>query len=147
MAIMDAYSHVTGYTDSNAPLQSAWGGSKWSRAAELIIHSDAGWPAAAQARFIKYLTEVIVPLNDFPHPENGNWELSMIESIAGIAVVTENATLLQLAADMWTRRIPAYYYLHTDGPQPIPPPVPGITWYNESVFNASVDGLCQETCR
>lgn len=40
----------------------------------------------------------------------------------GIAVLTEDEDLLQHAATIWRERVPAYYYLHTDGPQPIPPP-------------------------
>ena len=99
MEIMDVYSHVRGYNDSNAPLQAAWGASKWSRAAELIIHSDAGWPAKKAQAFIDFLTTVSIPLIYEGSGANGNWELSMTEGMMGIAVLTENTTLLQHAGE------------------------------------------------
>lgn len=74
--ILNSYSHVKAYTDSNAPLQASWGASKWTRAAELIIHSDASWAPEEQARFIKFLTSVTLPLVKNGSGSNGNWELS-----------------------------------------------------------------------
>jgi hypothetical protein len=39
VAILDAYGHgLRNYNNSNAPLQAAWGASKWGRAAELAKH-------------------------------------------------------------------------------------------------------------
>ena len=46
MRIMDAYSSVKQYTNSNAPLQAAWSMSKWTRAAELMLHSGVAWAGA-----------------------------------------------------------------------------------------------------
>jgi len=147
--IMDAYSSVREYTLSNAPLQAAWGASKWARAAELIIHSPAGWPAASQAAFIAFLTNVSLPLIKDGSKANGNWELSMMEGAMGIAVLTEDAALLQHAVGIYRQRIPAYYYLSKiDGDRPVEPPgYPNTNWNGQTVFNASVDGVCQETCR
>ena len=65
----------------------------------------------------------------------------------GVAVFTENATLFDHAVLFWQQRLPAYFYLHTDGPEPVPSPRGGTTWHGQTVFNASLDGLCQETCR
>jgi hypothetical protein len=39
---------------------------------------------------------------------NGNWELSMIEGMIGIAVFTENLTLFNHALEFYYQR---YYYL------------------------------------
>jgi hypothetical protein len=64
---MDAYARgLRGYNNSNAPLQAAWGASKWPRAAELIKYYAQGpapapvWaPSHAQA-FANMLTKVSV---------------------------------------------------------------------------------------
>ena len=146
MQIMDAYARVREYTLSNAPLQAAWGASKWTRAAELIIHSDAGWPAASQAAFLAFLTGVSLPLIKDGSRANGNWELSMVEAVLGIAVLTEDAALLQHAVGIYRKRIPAYYFLSSiDGDAPVEPPgYPGTNWNGQTVFNSSVDGVCQD---
>jgi hypothetical protein len=43
----------------------------------------------------------------------------------GIAVFTDARTLFDRAISMWRKRVPAYIYLTTDGPYPVPPPVGG----------------------
>jgi len=78
---------------------------------------------------------------------NGNWELSMIDAMFGIAVFSDNATLYDHAVLFWKERIPAYFYYHTDGNKPVPTPRGHPGWFTQKVFNASVDGVCQETCR
>lgn len=61
--IMDAWSAVIQeHTNSNAPLQTGWSGNNWSRAAELIRYSGAGWSAASIDRFATMLRTVYVPL-------------------------------------------------------------------------------------
>jgi hypothetical protein len=83
---------------------------------------------------------------------NGNWELSMIEASIGIGVFLDDHKTFDSAASMWTRRVPAYIYLASDGATPVPPPTgnagsPGALksfWYNPTKY---VDGLAQETCR
>jgi hypothetical protein len=52
------------------------------------------------------------------HSYNGNWELAMIEGMASIAVFTEDAALLDHAMTMWRARVPAYFYMASDGPTP-----------------------------
>jgi len=154
--IMNAYSGVRLYNNSNAPLQAAWSASKWSRAAELILHTPgAGWPAAEAAAFISFLVNVELPLIANETNANGNWATSMVEGIFGIAVLTEDEELFDRAAFYWRSRIPSYVYVASDGPSPVPlPKRPGGQgppntqgWYGELVFNASVEGLAQETCR
>jgi len=46
-------------------------------------------------------------------------------------------------------KLPAYFYVHAlDGSKPVPAPRgPPLSWYGQATFNASVDGVCQETCR
>jgi len=157
--IMDAYSRLQGYNNSNAPLQAAWSASKWTRAAELVLHAggggDAVWPPPAAAAFRAMLLRAALPLIANETNANGNWATSMIEGLMGIAVLAEDAALLARAAGFWRTRVPAYVYVSADGPRPVPLPVrPGGQgppntrgWYGQVVFNASVDGIAQETCR
>ncbi len=45
-------------------------------------------------------------------------------------------------------RVPSYFYYEPwDGTKPVPAPRGVANWYGETVFNASVSGICQETCR
>ncbi len=151
--ILDAWSStVKKHTLANAPLQSAWVGSVFPRAGELLKHTWTGWPAANQARFAKMLTDVYLPLVVKGDIEtNGNWELSMIEATVDIAVFTDDRKLFDGAVAMWRKRVPAYIYLTSDGTTPVKPA--GSTksasdltkyWYSPGKF---VDGLVQETCR
>lgn len=138
------------YADSNAPLQAGWCSAKWTRAAELLSSTPgSGWGAADSAAFNSLMYGVHLPLIYRGSGANGNWELSMIEGMMGIAVFSENATLLAHAADMWRQRTPAYFYNIADGNWhlPLPRGQNSTTWYNQTVFNASTNGVCQETCR
>lgn len=77
--------------------------------------------------------------------------------MAGIAVFTENTTMFQHALDFWRQRVPAYFWTLSDGPYPHHVPrgrsnwndthYGGGAWYGQQVFNASTNGVCQETCR
>lgn len=154
--IMDAYANVKSYTNSNAPVQAAWSASKWTRAAEIIIHSNASvWPGTSSNAFIAFLKNIILPHIKNGSNSNGNWEASMIEGILGIAVLTEDEKLFNTAVDLWTSRVPSYLYFHTDGIKPVPFPHrpngqgPPNTqgWYGQNVYDLRVDGLCQELCR
>ena len=156
--IMDAYAGVRLYNNSNAPLQAAWSASKWSRAAELLRHGGGGaspWPPAAAAAFSAFLVRAALPLIANETAANGNWATAMIEGLAGIAVLTDDAALLARAAGFWRSRLPAYVYLAADGAHPVPAPRrPGGQgppnthgWYGQAVFNATSEGVAQETCR
>lgn len=75
----------------------------------------------------------------------------MLEALTSIAVFSENATMFDHAVAFWRQRTKSYFYLSSadgDAQPPFPPGRQGgSTWYNQTVFNASVDGVCQETCR
>jgi Alginate lyase len=152
--IMNAWSSVlTEHTNSNAPLQAAWVGSIFPRAAEIIRWTNAGWTPADVSQFEAMLKNVYLPevVNGAPK-ENGNWELSMIEASISIGVFLDDQTTFDNAVALWRQRVPAYVYLTTDGPTPVPPPggdyqTPAELqsfWYDPSSY---VDGLSQETCR
>jgi hypothetical protein len=147
--VLNAYGHnLKSYTNSNAPLQAAWGASKWARAAEIIRYSSAGWaPADAQA-FGTMMTNAILPLIVNGSGNNGNWELSMIEGTIGIAVYNDDMALFNHAVAFWHQRVPAYfYYFPLDGNHPVPAPRGSTNWNGQTVFNAGVNGVAQETCR
>lgn len=64
------------YTNSNAPLQSAWGGSKWHRAAELLRYTPgSGWSDSDAKTFADTMYRVALPLQIDGSPSNGNWEV------------------------------------------------------------------------
>jgi Alginate lyase len=149
--ILNTYGHnLKGYTNSNAPLQAAWGSSKWPRAAEIIRYTNAGWKPDDIQAFAHMLTAVPLPLIQNGSGANGNWELSMIEATIGIAVFTNDRTLFDHAVAMWHERVPAYFYyqpIDGDHPQPFPRGDDRTTWNGQTVFNASLNGVTQETCR
>jgi hypothetical protein len=149
--ILNAYGHnLKGYTNSNAPLQAAWGASKWARAAEIIRYTNAGWKSADIQAFSNMLTTVSLPLIQNGSGANGNWELSMIEGTIGIAVFTDNRALFDHAVTMWRERVPAYFYYQPfdgDHPHPFPRANDKTTWNGQTVFNATLNGISQETCR
>eukprot|EP01037_Dinobryon_pediforme_P025603 gene25603-27812_t len=79
---------------------------------------------------------------------NGNVDLTQIDAIMAIAVFNEDATEFSLGLSRLSQRIPAYFYLTTDGP--VPHGIAGdggnvpSFWSNPTKY---VNGLAQETCR
>ena len=152
--IMDAWSAViTDHTNSNAPLQTAWAGSSWPRAAEIIRYTYSGWSSTGVNRFATMLRNVYLPeVINGRATSNGNWELSMMEAAIGISVFLEDRTSYDRALGKFRDRLPAFLYLTTDGAYPRGPVGSGIDtraevvsyWQGQDQF---VDGLSQETCR
>jgi hypothetical protein len=151
IALMDAWSAtIRNHTNSNAPLQTAWAGSVWPRAAEIIKYTYSSWPN--QARFATMLRTVYLPVVIAGSASNGNWELSMMEAAVGIAVHLDDRAAYDRAIARFKLRTAAYIYVTADGAQPKYPPAGGIDtraeligyWQGQSTF---VDGLSQETCR
>ncbi len=150
VAIMNAWSSTLtgGHINSNAPLQAGWTGSVWPEAAEIIRASYSGWSASDISNFQNMLTTQYVPnlINGAPC-KNGNWELIITEALMNISVFNEDSSLFNKAVGFWRGRVPAYMYLPSDGPTPVPPPNCGTsvtTYWNQTTF---VDGLAQETAR
>ena len=149
------YSNNTqGTCCGNEALQAAWVGAKITRAAELLRWTpNSGWTEADTAAFNSLMYRVHVPLLFRGTNANGNWMASFVEALLGIAVFSENATLFSHATQQWVDRMPSYWFITSDGrappvdPQPNCQPQPWCEWYNQTVFNASTNGVCQETCR
>jgi hypothetical protein len=150
--ILDAWNILVGHSDSNAPLQAGWSGALFARAAELTAHTYTGWPAADVAKFKAMLRTAFLPIVNKTSGANGNWELVMTEASIGIAVFLDDRAIFDQAVARWRKRVPAYIYLGSDGPTPVPPPTGnGNTpaalaafWNDPGMY---VDGLAQETCR
>ena len=138
----------------NEALQAAWVGTKLARTGELLRHTaGSGWSDAETAALSALLYNVHVPLLIGGTPANGNWEASFVDTLVATAVFSENATLYDNAVARWRGRAPSYFYIASDGaapppnPQPNCAPQPVCEWYNQTVFDARVSGVCQETCR
>lgn len=153
--IMDAWSAVVReHTEDNAGLQAAWAGSTWARAAEIVRHSDAGWPASGVRRFEAMLRDVYLPVVAEDVPDfNGNWDLAMTDAAIGIAVFLDDRPAFDRAVARFRARVPAYFYLaEEDGRRPVVPARSAVHtprqisayWFGQGRYT---DGLAQETCR
>jgi hypothetical protein len=135
----------------NGLVVSGWTTTMLARAAEILSSTGAPWLPADVTDFRTMFNRAAVAKMWDGACENGNWELTMIEGLASIAVFTENRTIWDHAIEMWNIRVPAYIYISDDGPTHKPGPARcgkySPYWYNQLVFNSSVDGVSQETCR
>lgn len=144
--------HVS--TDLQEQLVAAWCGSVFPLAGEILRASYPKWTSGEIKRFSAMLNQAFLPLLVSGNPTyNGNWELCMIDALMCIGVFNEDATAFNRGVFLWRKRVPAYFYLTTDGPTPIRPY--GTTsldsdnsinnyWFNPDQY---FDGLCQETRR
>jgi hypothetical protein len=149
--IMNAWAGTLtgGHTFANGPVQAAWCGEQWPRAAEIIRYTYSGWAAADMAKFQNMLTTQYLPSLTNGSCENGNKELSMSEALINIGVFNDDRASFDLGVKMWRRRTPAYIYLTSDGPTPVKAtdcddmPI----WSNKGLTTPFVDGLLQESVR
>jgi Bacterial Ig domain/Alginate lyase len=132
---------------SNGPLQAAWDSQKWPRAAEILRYSNAGWSATDAAAFGAMLKKYMLPQLINGSTSNGNWETSMIEGLIGIGVYNDDAATFNTGVTYWQQRVPSYFYYHADGGQAVLAPRGTANWYGQAVYDPSVDGVSQETCR
>jgi hypothetical protein len=148
--IMDAWSGTLtgGHKLANGPVQAAWCGSLFPRAAEIIRYTCTNWPDADVAKFQNMLRTQYLPSLIHGDRENGNKELAMCEALINIGVFNDDPTVFELGVKMWRGRTPAYIYLKTDGPKPVEPPGCGpAIWGNKGLTPEFVNGLLQESAR
>ncbi|KAK7453189.1 hypothetical protein VKT23_011870 [Stygiomarasmius scandens] len=144
---------IKGHELENAPLQTGWAGAGWSRAAEIIRWTNAGWSGADVAAFEKMLRTVYLPVVIKGSQSNGNWELVMLEAALGISIFLEDRNSYDIAMNKFMGRVPAYIYLLKDGDTPKTAPGSKLDtrakivsyWQGQSTFKAN--GIAQETCR
>jgi hypothetical protein len=153
--ILDAWAAtIKAHTNSNAPLQAAWTASLFPLAAEILRATYPQWTGAEISQFSTMLTKTFLPLIINGKPTtNGNWELTMTDALLCIGVFNEDTAAFNKGIFLWRKRVPAYFYMSTDGSTPVRPygtnnfaSDSAITkyWYTPGQF---ADGLCQETCR
>ncbi|MGG8409204.1 alginate lyase family protein [Streptomyces sp. 12297] len=152
--IMDDWSAVmTGHTGGNAGLQAAWAGATWARAADIVHAGYPAWRAPRVRRFQDMLRTAYLPtVRDQVPAFNGNWELAMTDASIAIAVFLEDQEVFAESLRRFRDRVPAYFYLASDGPRPKAPARAGIDtpdqvkayWFGQGTYR---DGLAQETCR
>lgn len=148
--IMNAWSYTLtgGHNYGNGPVQAAWTGSIWPRAAEIIRYTYSGWSDRDIAQFQNMLRTQYLPSIIHGDCENGNKELAMAEALVNIGVFNDDREVFELGLKMWRGRTPAYIYLESDGEKPIQPPgCPPAYWSNKGLMPELVDGLLQETAR
>jgi hypothetical protein len=71
-------STIQTHEGSNAPLQAGWAASTWTRTAEIIRYTDAGWGDSDISAFEEMLRDVYLPEVIVGSNYNGNWELGAL---------------------------------------------------------------------
>jgi hypothetical protein len=157
VGILNAWSakltnHVS--ADSQEQLVAGWCGALFPLAGEILRSSYPKWTSSEVKQFSAMLNQAFLPLLVNGNPSyNGNWELAIINALLCIGVFNEDAATFNTGVLLWRKRVPAYFYLTTDGPTPMRPY--GTTkldadgaihgyWFNPRAY---FDGLCQETLR
>ncbi|MEO5876997.1 MAG: alginate lyase family protein [Streptosporangiaceae bacterium] len=152
MQIMDAWSaKLKQHKNANSPLQQGWAAIDWAKAGEIMRYSVARkyWPH--QKRFATMLRTKYLPgvVNGIGGTYNGNWELVMADATISIAVYLDDHKSYDKAVALWRKRVPAHFYLKSDGAVPHQPPggpVDITKFWNTTEF-ASYNGISQEFCR
>jgi len=148
VAYLKAWSVLQSITATNdqKKLVGGWLGSLWGPAADLML-GYPGWAAADVEAFRAMLKRAFYPVLNTASTWNGNVDLHQICAMLALAVVNEDEAEFQLGLTRLSKRIPAYFYLESDG---TPPAISGSNgdidafWSNPTKW---VDGLTQETCR
>jgi len=157
-AILDAWSSTvrTHAFDTslyvNGRLQAAWAASTFTKAAELLRWSGAGWSTSAADRFGQALRTAYLPLvRDGWRGGGANGQLAMADATIAIGVYTDDWGVFVDGVGDWRQQVRSAIYLSSDGAQPLPPAGTGIRssrirdyWQDVPAY---VDGLEQETCR
>ena len=132
IAILDAWSTLTDHRLSNASLQAGWMGTQFARAAE-IMQMDSNWPATDVAAFKAMVRRAFLPRllaatpwhvqkTDPANGTNGNWDLSLADSLVQIGVLLDDRDIYETGIGLWRDRVPAYcYYSPADGLHPKSP--------------------------
>ncbi|AGR69887.1 alginate lyase family protein [Burkholderia pseudomallei MSHR983] len=163
--IMNAWASTFtgGFSGSNAINIATWTGDVWPRAAEIIRYTylngsgNSVWAASDITAFKKFLSTWYVPLVTQGRPfgyYGGNLNSSSAAASINIGVFNDDAITFLRGIWLWRYTLPAYIYIASDGPTPVPPvnwtasnsttSNLGTLWHNQ---NPLVNGLSQETCR
>lgn len=135
----------------NGRLQAAWAGQTFTKAAELLRYSRAGWSPASAERFERMLRTAFLPLVRDGGNGCANCQMSMAEATTNIGVFLDDRAVFDEGISDWRAQLPAAFYLSSDGAKPVVPPGSTVKpttvdsyWKFPSHY---VDGLGAETCR
>lgn len=97
--IIDAWSNtLKAVTGKDAVLMAGLGPFKMVNAAEIIRHSNAGWPEDAAKRTEKHFRQVIYPvLAEFAPFANGNWDDAALKTVMGIGIFCNDREIFETA--------------------------------------------------
>jgi predicted outer membrane protein len=178
IAILNGWAILEDHRFFNAALQAGWMGTMFARAAELMQISPL-WTPTEVAGFKTMMRHAFVPLllaarpgrapvGDASYGQNGNWVLSIADSLIALGVLLDDRHVYDSGVGLWRDRVPPYCYLSSlDGTHPrIPtggyggsntgnasPPTrtgdPYGYWGQAggTSVRALFDGVSQETCR
>lgn len=103
IGILDAWSAaLRTVSGADAVLCAALGPFKMLNAAELMRHSDSGWPAGSAQRFGKTMRDAILPvIENFAPFANGNWDTAAMKMMMAIAIYDDDRTLFDRALEYY----------------------------------------------
>ncbi len=132
IGILNAWSILKDHLGYNAGLEAGWMGSEFARAAE-IVQLDPDWTASDVSAFKQMMQRAFVGRlrlvrpgvaqpGDSAYGQNGNWVLSVADSMIQIGVLLDDHDLFAQGVALWRERTPPYCYLSAlDGPHPAVP--------------------------
>ena len=88
----------------NGKLQAGWGGSLFTRAAEIIRYSGAGWSNSDIARFEACCTTSTCRSSITGWSNGANWLMTFAETTIDIAVFTNDRAAFDAGVATWRRR-------------------------------------------
>lgn len=172
---MNAWSRTLKHREgADAPLQAGWTAINWARAAEIVRYSmpkHTQWKGAA--RFAAMLRGYYLPWTINGYHEramNGNWDLVLADATVSMGVFLDDHDAFKRGIQVMRDRVPAYFYLKSDGDRPHQPVQPvwdlDHYWYqpcSETIYPDApedakhpcaegqhvvyLNGQAQETCR
>lgn len=149
IAILEAWTGLEAFTSGSDQdrLQAAWLGATFAPAAE-IMRLHPAWSKEEQAKLQAMFKKAFYPQLNTASTWNGNVDLTQIDAMLSIAVFNEDEAEFLLGLSRLKIRVPAYFYLRSDGPTP--QAIAG-DWGDTNKFwfhpTEWVDGLMQESCR
>ncbi|MFB3825173.1 MAG: DUF4038 domain-containing protein [Bryobacteraceae bacterium] len=85
-------------TGADAVLMAGLGPFKMVNAAEILRHTDSGWPEASARRCEQMFRHAVYPaIKDFALFANGNWDTAAIKTMAAIGVYTNDRAMFERA--------------------------------------------------
>jgi len=89
-------------TNHDARLLVGMAGISYCNAAEILKHEWDGWPQKDQDAFATMLRSIWYPIiNDFYPSANGNWDASMIQTMAAMGVFLDDREMFQRAINYY----------------------------------------------